>query len=83
MGCIKTKKLIKISNGPSNNKTTPDKIQNNNIFIHYIGKNINNNISKDFLESIKNNKNNKITYSNSQIIKYEGVLTIDNQSKSN
>lgn len=83
MGCIKTKKLIKISNGPSNNKTTPDKIQNNNIFIHYIGKNINNNISKDFLESIKNNKNDKITYSNSQIIKYEGVLTIDNQSKSN
>ena len=41
MGCIKSKKIIKISNPLEKNKTSSDKIQNNNIFIHYIDKNIN------------------------------------------
>ena len=83
MGCIKTKKLIKISNGLVNNKTTTDKIQNNNIFIHYIGKNINNNISKDFFENIKKDPNMNLIHSNSHILKFDGFLNIDNQSKSN
>ena len=80
MGCIKTKKIIKITNSLANSKTTADKIQNNNIFIHYIGKNINNNISKEFFDSMKNDK---IRKSKSHVIKFDGFLSIDNQSKSN
>ena len=80
MGCIKTKKIIKITNSLANSKTTADKIQNNNIFIHYIGKNINNNISKDFFDSMKNSK---IRKSKSHVIKFDGFLNMDNQSKSN
>ena len=53
MGCIKTKKIIKVTSPFENNQSNNDKIQNNNIFIHYIGKNINNNISKDFFDKIK------------------------------
>ena len=83
MGCIKTKKIIKISNGLVNNKTTTDKIQNNNIFIHYIGKNINNNISKDFFENIQKDPNINLIHSHSHILKFNGFLNIDNQSKSN
>ena len=79
MGCIKTKKLVKITNSLANSKTTADKIQNNNIFIHYIGKNINNNISKEFFDSMKNDK----IRSKSHVIKFDGFLNMDNQSKSN
>ena len=83
MGCIKSKKIIKISNPLEKNKTSSDKIQNNNIFIHYIDKNINNNISKDFFENIKNEPEIKFIHSSSQIIKINRLLNPDNQSKSN
>ena len=83
MGCIKTKKLIKITNALQQSKTGGDKIQNNNIFIHYIGKNINNNISKDFFDNMKNDPHHKIIHSHSHTIKFDGLLSIDNQSKSN
>ena len=83
MGCIKTKKIIKITNALQNSKTNADNIQNNNIFIHYIGKNINNNISKDFFENLKNDPKNKIRKNNSHVINFDGFLSIDNQSKSN
>ena len=83
MGCIKSKKIIKISNPLEKNKTSSDKIQNNNIFIHYIDKNINNNISKDFFDNMKKDSNINIIHSSSQILKINGLLNIDNQSKSN
>ena len=83
MGCIKSKKIIKISNPSEKTKTCEDKIQNNNIFIHYIDKNINNNISKDFFENIKNESEIKFIHSSSQIIKINRLLNPDNQSKSN
>ena len=83
MGCIKSKKIIKISNPSEKTKTCEDKIQNNNIFIHYIDKNINNNISKDFFENIKNEPEIQIIHSSSQIIKINRLLNPDNQSKSN
>ena len=83
MGCIKSKKIIKISNPLEKNKTSSDNIQNNNIFIHYIDKNINNNISKDFFDNMKKDSNINIIHSSSQILKINGLLNIDNQSKSN
>ena len=83
MGCIKSKKIIKISNPLEKNKTSSDKIQNNNIFIHYIDKNINNNISKDFFDNMIKDSNINIIHSSSQILKINGLLNIDNQSKSN
>ena len=83
MGCIKSKKIIKISNPLEKNKTSSDKIQNNNIFIHYIDKNINNNISKDFFDNMKKDSNINMIHSSSQILKINGLLNIDNQSKSN
>jgi len=83
MGCIKSKKIIKISNPPVKIKTTEDKIQNNNIFIHYIDKNINNNISKDFFDNIKNEPELKFIHSSSQIIKINHIINQENHSKSN
>ena len=83
MGCIKTKKIIKITNALQPGKTGADKIQNNNIFIHYIGKNINNNISKDFFDNMKNEQNSKIMHCHSHVIKFDGFLSNDSQSKSN
>ena len=83
MGCIKSKKIIKISNPLEKNKNSSDKIQNNNIFIHYIDKNINNNISKDFFDNMKKDSNINMIHSSSQILKINGLLNIDNQSKSN
>ena len=83
MGCIKSKKIIKISNPLEKNKTSSDKIQNNNIFIHYIDKNINNNISKDFFDNIKNEPELKFIHSSSQIIKINHIINQENHSKSN
>ena len=83
MGCIKSKKIIKISNHSHNNKTNEDKIQNNNIFIHYIDKNINNNISKDFFDNIKKEPEVEIVHSSSQIIKINHQSNNENHSKSN
>ena len=83
MGCIKSKKIIKISNHSHKNKTNEDKIQNNNIFIHYIDKNINNNISKDFFDNIKKEPEVEIVHSSSQIIKINHQSNNENHSKSN
>jgi hypothetical protein len=83
MGCIKTKKIIKVTSPFENNKPNNDKIQNNNIFIHYIGKNINNNISKDFFDKIKKDQNLKLSHSGSQILEIKNLLNNDDQSKSN
>ena len=83
MGCIKSKKIIKISNHSQKNKTNEDKIQNNNIFIHYIDKNINNNISKDFFDNIKKEPEIEIVHSSSQIIKINHRSNNENHSKSN
>ena len=83
MGCIKTKKIIKVTSPFENNQSNNDKIQNNNIFIHYIGKNINNNISKDFFDKIKKDQNLKLSHSGSQILEIKNLLNNDDQSKSN
>ena len=83
MGCIKSKKIINISNHSHKNKTNEDKIQNNNIFIHYIDKNINNNISKDFFDNIKKEPEVEIVHSSSQIIKINHQSNNENHSKSN
>lgn len=81
MGCIKSKKLIKIKNVPPNSKSNNDKIQNNNIFIHYIGKNINNNISQELFENFKmESKENKDSTDN-QKLKLDEIIKNDKQSK--
>ena len=79
MGCIKSKKLIKIKNVPPNSKSNNDKIQNNNIFIHYIGKNINNNISQELFENFKmESKENKDSTDN-QKLKLDEIIKNDKQ----
>ena len=81
MGCIKSKKIIKIKNVPPNSKSNNDKIQNNNIFIHYIGKNINNNISQELFENFKmESKENKDSTDN-QKLKLDEIIKNDKQSK--
>ena len=78
---IKSKKLIKIKNVPPNSKSNNDKIQNNNIFIHYIGKNINNNISQELFENFKmESKENKDSTDN-QKLKLDEIIKNDKQSK--
>ena len=81
MGCIKSKKLIKIKNVPPNSKSNNDKIQNNNIFIHYIGKNINNNISQELFENFKMESKENTDSTDNQKLKLDEIIKNDKQSK--
>ena len=85
MGCIQTKKLIKIDNSSPNSGS---KNGSNTVAVHNIRKNptsndvavVNNNNNNNGDE--KNDKNVKMIHSNSQTFKVKNSMN-DNQSKSN
>ena len=85
MGCIQTKKLIKIDNSSPNSGS---KNGSNKVAVHNIRKDptsndmaaLNNNKNNNGDE--KNDKNDKMVHSNSQTFKVKNAMN-DNQSKSN
>ena len=79
MGCIQTKKLIKICNSSQNDGS---KNESNNIAIHNIRKDTTNNNESVKSNNMNNDKNDKMIHSNSQTFKIKSPMN-DNQSKSN
>jgi len=79
MGCIQTKKLIKICNSSQNDGS---KNESNNIAIHNIRKDTTNNNESVKSNNMNNDKNDKMIHSNSQTFKIKSQMN-DNQSKSN
>ena len=85
MGCIQTKKLIKIDNSSPNSGS---KNGSNTVVVHNIRKDptsndvaVANNNNKNNTDE-KNDKNDKMIHSNSQTFKVKNAMN-DNQSKSN